>query len=112
MEFIELSFFRKDLKRLYQKVKRIGVWKELVVNQVLVILILVVVLHILGQEYHLLIYLRCYVPSKEIFIEYDDKLQKEVSNENTMDKIMLAEDKIKEDKIMESLKGIPLPKHK
>ena len=44
--------------------------------------------------------LRCYIPSKEIFIEYDDKLQKEVSNENTMDKIM------------ESLEGIPLPKHK
>ena len=56
--------------------------------------------------------LKCYIPSKEIFIEYDDKLQKEVKNENTMDKIMKAEDKIRVDKIMESLEGIPLPKHK
>ena len=56
--------------------------------------------------------LKCYIPSKEIFIEYDDKLQKEVKNENTMKKIMKAEDKIRIDKIMESLEGIPLPKHK
>ena len=56
--------------------------------------------------------LKCYVPSKEIFIEYDDKLQKEVKNENTMDKIMKAEEQIRINKIMESLEGIPLPKHK
>ena len=56
--------------------------------------------------------LKCYIPSKEIFIEYDDKLQKEVKNENTMDKIMKAEERIREDKIMKSLEGVPLPKYK